>query len=53
MVRVGSTEGVLDAPEFLWSIKKSPLIILFLKEMGLTVLTDVATRFVVWRAFET
>jgi hypothetical protein len=41
MVRVGSTEGVDAAPEFLWSIRKSPFIILFLKEMGLVVLSVV------------
>jgi hypothetical protein len=41
IARVGSVLGVLLAPEFLWSIKKSPLIILFLKEMGFVVLSVV------------
>jgi hypothetical protein len=58
MGRVGSTEGVVAAPEFLWSIKKSPLIILFLKEMGLvetrlvTFMVPVETIFDVHKRYE-
>jgi len=46
MVRVGSTEGVVAAPEFLWSVKKSPLMTLFRNEIGLAETTLVTFRVV-------
>jgi hypothetical protein len=50
---VGSVLGVVAAPEFRWSIRKSPLIILFLNEIGFVETTLVTFRVPVFDLVET